>query len=158
MKISQPLPEVCDGRGQNSEQALLAFPAGDNKWFALPLTSVEAVLGADSLCPLEGESGVLVGYVQLRGWRIPTLDVSGLLGLASPGVGPRQVILLRAGTSWAALAVAGTSETVSISSGDMRWESGSGAATRCAMGVYQADGRAITVLNPDWLLAHLQAD
>ena len=151
MKLFLQLRQVGVGSAGRADQALLVFPAGP-KWFALPLNSVEAVLDANSLHPFGGEVASLAGYVDLNGGHVPVLNVNGMLGQDSSPAHPSQVILLRAGQFWAGLAAAGTAEMVSIAAGQVRRQSGSSEASGCALGVCQADGRTITVLDPDKLL------
>lgn len=151
MSTLQQPTQVSDGLSERAGQALLVFPAG-RKWFALPLDSVEAVLGVNSLHPLGKELASLAGYVELHGGHVPVLNVNGMLGQDSSTVQPSQVILLRAGQFWAGLAAAGTAETIGLEGGDVRRQSDSAEASGCALGVCQADGRTITVLDPDKLL------
>ncbi len=154
MKMSQQASHVSHSLAEQDGRTLLAFPAG-RYWFALPLSSVEAVLGANSLHPLGGELASLAGYVKLNGGQIPVLNVNGILGQDSPAAQANQVILLRAGQSWAGLAASGTAETVGIDQSEVTRQSDSARASGCALGVCQADGRTITVLDPDKLLDYL---
>ena len=151
MKMFQHPTHLSDGLAGRVGQALLVFPAGPD-WFALPLNSVEAVLGTNSLHPLGGELASLAGYVELNGGHIPVLNVNGMLGQDLPAAQANQVILLRAGQSWAGLAASGTAETVGIDQSEVTRQSDSAESSGCALAVCQVGGRTITVLDPDKLL------
>ena len=138
------------GCGVSSElsQGLLAFPLAD-KWFALPLESVRAVMTANLLQPLVGSSDGLAGWLEIQGQEVLVLDMTQVLVPGAGRASPEQIILLRAGTSWTGLITAGTSETINIPAAQIEQPCDSADVPRWAMGTCRVAGRSITVLDPD---------
>ena len=143
-------------RKANSQpgQALLVFPVAD-KWFALPLESVRAVLRADLLQPLAGGSDNLAGWVEVHGQEVLVLDITQTLVPGAHNGSPQQIILLRAGASWTGLTTAGTPETINIPAEQMQRTCELPDSSRWAMGICRADGRTITMLDPDLFVGDL---
>ena len=132
----------------DSGQALLVFPVAD-KWFALPLESVRAVVTANLLQPLLGGLDDLAGWLDVHGQEVLVLDMSRTLVPGASKDLPQQIILLRVGELWAGLSIAGTSETVNVPAEQMQEISEMPNAPRWAMWTCRSDKRTITVLDPD---------
>jgi chemotaxis signal transduction protein len=135
-------------------QALLVFPVAQ-KWFGLPLESVRAVLTADLLRTLAGNLDNLAGWLELEGQEVLVLDMTQTLVPGADNAPPQQIILLRVGDSLAALITAGTSETISIPASQVEQTWDSAQAPGWALGICRADGRTITVLDPQMFVSSL---
>ena len=135
---------------EDTSQLLLAFPVAD-QWFALPAQSVVAVVEADRLQPLAGNSADLVGYVELRGGKVLVRDMSAVL---APGASPgpaEQIILFRGVSSWAGLTTVGTAEMVSVPVRQIEHKLDSEHPRRLSTGSWRAGQRTITLLDPELL-------
>ena len=130
-----------------TDQSLLIFPVID-EWFALPLASVRAVVTADLLHTLAGSQNSLAGWLELQGQEVLVLDMTQTLVPGAPAAKPQQIILLRAGDSMTGLITTGTSETVSMPTEQFEQLADTAAAPQWSLGLYRADGRTITVLDP----------
>ena len=137
-----------------TSQALLTFPVAE-KWFALPLESVRAVMTADLLRTLSGCLENLAGWLELQGQEVLVLDMTQTLVPGAQNASPQQIILLRAGDSLAGLITTGISETISVSAAEVEQTGDSAQRPGWAMGICHADGRTITVLNPEMLVSNL---
>ena len=135
-------------------QALLVFPVAE-RWFALPLESVRAVLRADLLKPLAGSSDNLAGWLEVQGQEVLVLDMTQTLVPGAYSSSPQQIILLRAGASWTGLTTAGTPETINMPAKWMQRTCDLPANSPWAMGICRANGRTITVLDPDRFVGDL---
>ena len=151
--IQKPSTAHCNANSQPG-QALLVFPVAD-RWFALPLESVRAVLTADLLRTLVGGLDNLAGWLDLQGQEVLVLDMTQTLVPGAHNAAPHQIILLRAGESLAGLITAGTSETINIPALQVEQASDSAQPPAWAMGICQADGRTITVLDPNLFVSSL---
>ena len=129
-------------------QALLTFPVAE-KWFALPLESVRAVMTADLLRTLSGCLDNLAGWLELHGQEVLVLDMTQTLVPGAQNDSPQQIILLRAGESMAGLITTGISETISVPAAQVEPIADSAQNPGWAMGICRADGRTITILNPE---------
>jgi len=148
-------PSAIDRNASSQlSQALLVFPVAD-QWFALPLESVRAVLAADLLQPLVGSLDSLAGWVEVHGQEVLVLDITRTLVPGTHSGSPQQIILLRAGASWTGLTTAGTSETISVPAERMQHVCDSPDSSPWAMWTFRADGRTITVLDPDQFVGDL---
>jgi len=146
---------AVDGNANSQPgQALLVFPVAE-RWFALPLESVRAVLRADLLKPLAGSSDNLAGWLEVHGQEVLVLDMTQTLVPGAHSSSPQQIILLRAGASWTGLTTADTPETINVPAKQMHKICDLSDNSPWAMGIYQAAGRTITVLDPDQLVADL---
>ena len=151
--IQEPSTAHCNASSEPS-QALLVFPVAD-EWFALPLESVRAVLTADLLRTLPGSLDNLAGWLELQGQEVLVLDMTQTLVPGAHNAPPQQIILLRAGESLAGLITAGTSETISIPAAQVEQTLDSSQTPSWAMGICRADGRTITVLDPELFVNNL---
>ena len=129
------------------DQSLLIFPLV-GEWFALPLASVRAVLTADLLHTLAGSQNSLAGWLQLHGQEVLVLDMTQILVPGAPAAKAEQIILLRAGESMTGLITTGTSETVSAAAEQLEQVADTVGAPQWSLGLYRADGRTTTVLDP----------
>jgi len=136
---------------EDTVQLLLAFPVAD-QWFALPAQSVVAVIEADRLQPLAGNSADLVGYVGVRGGEVLVRDMSAVLVPGASGGPAEQIILFRGVSSWAGLTTVGTAEMVSVPVGQIEGKSDSEHTRRLSTGRWRAGQRIITVLDPELLV------
>lgn len=143
----------CDSDVQPS-QALLAFLVAD-EWFALPLDSVRAVLAADILRTIGGNLDNLAGWLELQGQEVLVLDMTQTLVPGADSDAPQQIILLQVGHSLTGLITTGTSETITIAAGQVEQPSDSPGSAGWALGVCRADGRTITVLDPQMFVGSL---
>jgi len=137
--------------GEESVELLLAFPVAD-QWFALPAENVVAVVEADRLQPLSGASAGLVGYVEVRGGKVPVRDMTRVLVPGASGKPAEQIILFRGVSSWAGLTTVGTAEMVNMSVGQIERKSDSEHGFLWARGTCGAEERTITVLDPEILV------
>ena len=138
--------------GEESVELLLAFPVAD-QWFALPAENVVAVVEADRLQPLSGASAGLVGYVEVRGGKVPVRDMTRVLVPGASGKPAEQIILFRGVSSWAGLTTVGTAEMVSMSVGQAEDKSDcQEQGWRLARGRCGAEERTIRVLDPEILV------
>lgn len=62
--------------------------------FAVPLESVERVLGMVAISPLPGAPRVLLGVINVHGSVVPVADVGRRWGTPSPAYGPDAQLLL----------------------------------------------------------------
>jgi len=146
---------AVDGHANSQPgQALLVFPVAD-RWFALPLESVRAVLRADLLKPLAGSSDNLAGWLEVHGQEVLVLDMTQTLAPGAHSNSPQQIILLRAGASWTGLTTAGPPETINVPAKQMQKSCDLSANSPWAMGICRANGRTITVLDPDQFVGSL---
>ena len=151
--IQKPSTTHCNTDSQPG-QALLLFPVAQ-KWFALPLESVRAVLTADLLRTLAGNMDNLAGWLELEGQEVLVLDMTQTLVPGADNAPPQQIILLRVGDSLAGLITAGTSETISIPASQVEQTLDSAQAPGWALGICRANGQTITVLDPQMFVSSL---
>ncbi len=92
---------------------MVTFVLGADE-FGLDVLSVEKVLGQAPLVPLPGAPPAVEGTLEVRGVRIPVIDLRRHFGAASVDAGEGQVIVTQAGPHPLALMVDAVREVIQV--------------------------------------------
>ena len=129
----------------------MSFAVAD-QWFALEAQSVQAVLEANRLEVINGDSADVLGCVEARGQKVLVRDMTDALVPGSASKPAEQIIVLRGAKSWAGLITASTAEILDIAQEQIKSKQALDNSKKWIKGTCQIEGRTVTVLDAEALV------
>jgi len=142
-------------RGGDDRFMAAVFEAG-KELLALDSSRIEEIVRIPAITPVRGASACVLGVANLRGRIITVLDAAALLGLgATRPIDDARILVVASGGELIGILVERLRDVVEVERSSLRGLGGERDPARDErfLGVFDAQGRAAALLDPDLILA-----